>query len=119
MLVSSACPRCGSTRLKKHGHNRHGKQNHYGKAWHRQFVADATARSIAHAQRTLVERLLCERLSLRGICRAVGVRLTWLLHCMVECCAACPDHLHVQPSTGPTNVVLRLLAVEAERSGVW
>jgi hypothetical protein len=59
-------------------------------------VADANDRSISRAQRTLVERLLCERLSLRGIWRAVGVSLTWLLHFMVECFVACPDHLGTQ-----------------------
>jgi hypothetical protein len=26
------------------------------------------------------------------MCRAVGVSLTWLLHCMVECFATCPEH---------------------------
>jgi hypothetical protein len=58
----------------------------------RQFVADAPDRSISRAQRMLVERLLCERLSLRGICRAVGGSLTWLLPFMGECFAACLDH---------------------------
>jgi insertion element IS1 protein InsB len=117
MSVSSACPRCGSTRFKKNGHNRHGKQNHHCKVCRRQFVADATDRNISREQRTLVARLLCERLSLHGICRAVGVSLTWLLHFMVECFAACPDHLHVQPPTRPTDVVLRRL--EAEADELW
>jgi hypothetical protein len=29
---------------------------------------------MSEEQRTLVERLLCEKISLHGICRAVGVR---------------------------------------------
>ena len=65
----------------------------------------------------LIEQLLCERISLRGICRAVGVSLTWLLHFMVERFAACPDHLHVQLPVSPTTVVLRQL--EAESDEMW
>lgn len=65
----------------------------------------------------MIERLLCERISLRGICRAVGVSLTWLLHFMVECFAACPDDLHVQVPPRPTDVVLRRL--EADADEMW
>lgn len=108
MSVSHACPRCGSTRFKKNGHNRHGQQKHHCNVCRRQLVTDATDRRMSREQRTLVERLLCEHLSLRGICRAVGVSLTWLLHFMVECCVACPDDLSIQPPTRPTAVVLRL-----------
>lgn len=43
--------------------------------------------SLSHEQCTL-ESLLRERISLRGICRAVGVNLPWLFHFMVECFAA-------------------------------
>ena len=38
--------------------------------------------------------------------RGVGVSLTRLLHCMVECFTACPDHLHVQLPGQPTAVLL-------------
>src|SRR5215510_1502208 len=96
MVIRDACPACGSKRYKKNGHARHGKQNHYCKACERQFGATAEDHGISEAQRTMIERLLRERISLRGICRAVGVSLTWLLHCMVQCVAACPDNLHVQ-----------------------
>ena len=74
-------------------------------------------RSISHEQRTLIEHLLRERISLRGICRAVGVSLTWLLHFMVECFAACPDHLHVRPLNCPTNGAI--LQLEAEADEMW
>jgi insertion element IS1 protein InsB len=77
-------------------------------------VASAEERIIADEQRTLIEHLLRERISLRGICRAVGVSLTWLLHLMVERFAACPDHIHVQLPARPTAVVLRQLEAEAE-----
>src|SRR5262249_29584629 len=96
MVAREACPVCGSTQYKKNGHSRHGKQNHQCRACARQFVAVANARHITDAQRTMVEHLLFERISLRGICRAVGVSLTWLLHFMVQRFAACPEDLHVR-----------------------
>jgi IS1 family transposase len=80
-------------------------------------VATAEDRRIADEQRTQIEHLLRERISLRGICRAVGVSLTWLLHFMVECFADCPDHLYVQLPAGPTEVVIRQL--EAEADEIW
>jgi IS1 family transposase len=77
-------------------------------------VATAEDRRIADEQRTMVEHLLHERISLRGICRAVGISLTWLLHCMVERFAACPDDVHVRLPPRPTDVVIRQLEAEAE-----
>jgi IS1 family transposase len=117
MIVRDACPASGSTRFKKNGHTRHGKQNHHCKSCRQQFGSSAENRVIPHEQRTLIARLLCERLSLRGICRAVGVSLTWLLPFMAECFTACPDHLHVQLPTRPTTVVMRQL--EAEADEMW
>jgi hypothetical protein len=51
---------------------------------------------------------------LRGICRAVGVTLKWLLGFLVQCVEALPDHLHVQPISCDGNVMLRRLEVEAD-----
>ena len=65
----------------------------------------------------MVEHLLRERISLRGICRAVGISLTWLLHVMVERFSAYPDHLHVRLPHHPTEVVIRWL--EAEADEMW
>jgi insertion element IS1 protein InsB len=58
--------------------------------------------------------LLLERISLRGICRAVGVTLKWLLGFLVQCFQALPDHLHVQPVICTRNVVIQCLEVEAD-----
>jgi insertion element IS1 protein InsB len=114
MVVRDVCPACGSSRYKKNGHPRHGKQNHQCTACERQFSATADARLIADARRTMIEHLLRERISLRGICRTVGVSLTWLLHFMVECFTACPDDLHVRLPQHPTEVVIRRLEAEAD-----
>jgi insertion element IS1 protein InsB len=117
LVVRDSCPGCGSIQFKKNGHIHGGKQNHQCKACGRQFVASAEERIIAREQRMLIEHLLCERISLRGICRAAGVSLTCLLHFMVERFAACPNHLHVQLPNSPTDVML--LQLEAEADELW
>jgi insertion element IS1 protein InsB len=114
MVVRDTCPTCGSPRYKKNGHTRHGKQHHQCKVCGRQFTADPVDRTIAQEQRQRIAQLLGERLSLRGICRTMGVSLTWLLHFMVECFTACPDHLHAQFPTQPTAVLLSRLDAEAD-----
>jgi hypothetical protein len=50
---------------------------------------------IAEEHRTLVERLLREKIALHGICRAVGVGIKWHMHFMSKCFTAAPAHLHV------------------------
>ena len=77
-------------------------------------MASPEDRLVSDEQRTLIEHLLRERISLRGICRTVGVSLPWPLHFMVECFAACPDHLHVRRLAGPTEVVIHQLEAEAD-----
>jgi insertion element IS1 protein InsB len=69
---------------------------------------------IAEEQRTLVDRLRCEKLALHGICRAVGVSIRWLMRFLVTCFEALPDHLHVQPIAAPRDVILGRLAGEAD-----
>ena len=64
MVVRDACPAYRSNRYKKNGHTYHGKQSHQCEACDRQFVATAENPLIAHEQRTLIERLLGERISL-------------------------------------------------------
>jgi IS1 family transposase/transposase-like protein len=117
MVVRDACPAGGSTPFKKNGHLHSGKQPYQCKACRRQFVVSSEERIIASEQRTLLEPLLCERLSRRGSWRAVGVSLTWLLPFMVERFAACPEHLHAQSPVKPTAVVRRRLAAEADEMG--
>jgi hypothetical protein len=114
MVIGEACPACGSTRYKKNGHIRPGKQQHQCNACERQLGATAEDHRISEAQRTMVAPLVCERISPRGSCRAVGVSLTWLVHFMGERFAACPDDLHGRVPHRPTDVVLRRLEAEAD-----
>src|SRR5712692_9524283 len=117
MTPREACPQCGSRWYKRNGHIHTGKQNHRCKVCGRAFVLSPENHLITEEQRVLIERLLLERISLRGICRAVGVGLRWLLHFMVERFAAAPAHLYVQPTAGPQAVILHRL--EAEVDELW
>jgi insertion element IS1 protein InsB len=117
MVVREACPACGAQHFKKNGHIHTGKQNHQCKACGRQFVLHADNRVIGEEQRTLVERLLREKISLHGICRTVGVSIRWLMDFMVARFEALPDHRHVQPIAASHDVIMRRLEVEADE--IW
>jgi insertion element IS1 protein InsB len=114
MIIRDVCPRCQSPESKKNGHIHNGKQNHQCKDCGRQFVECFEQHVVSDDTRALIERLLLERLSLRGICRAVGVKLKWLLGFIVNCFEALPAHLHVQPITSNADVMIQRLEVEAD-----
>jgi hypothetical protein len=80
-------------------------------------VASVEYHTVSAEEHTVIVYLLRERISLRGICRVVGVSLTWLLRFMAEGFAACPDHLDAQLPVGPIDVVIRRL--EAEADEMW
>ena len=120
MVIRDVCPRCQSPKLKKNGHTHTGKQNHH---WHdcgRQCVQCCEHYLISAEKRGLIERLLVERISRRGMCRAVGVTLKWLLGFLVhrkgffKCFAALPDHLHVHPVSWARDGLIQRLEVEAD-----
>lgn len=83
----------------------------------RQFVLTPEDRIITEEQRALIKRLLLEKIPLRGICRAVGISLKWLLGFLVECYETCPDHLNVQLVRDITNIIIQRL--EAEVDELW
>src|ERR671918_1188405 len=89
MVVQDVCPRCQSPKYKKNGHIHNGKQNHHCHDCGRQFVDGSEQYLISEDTRALIERLLVERISLRGICRAVGVTLKWLLGFLVNALKPC------------------------------
>lgn len=116
MNPSDNCPQCGSLCYKRNGRTHSGNQNHRCKDCGRQFVLSAANRLISDADRALIKRLLNERLSLRGICRAVGVSLRWLVDFVVGCYAAAPDNLNVWLPEQPDEIIVQRLMVEADEA---
>jgi len=114
MSMREARPECGSPRFKKNGHIHNGKQNHQGQSCGRQFVVDVAKRVIDAAPHSVVEHLFCEKISLHGICRALGVSIHGLRDFLGARFIAAPDHLHVQPIASSWDIILRCLEVEAE-----
>jgi insertion element IS1 protein InsB len=90
------CPRCYSANVKKNGFYDSNKQSHCCKACHKKFTDDGSRWFVSGQQQELVKRLLLERLSLRGICRAVEVSMSWLMTFIKELYAALPDDLNCE-----------------------
>jgi transposase-like protein len=72
------CPECQSTNFKKNGHIHNGKQRYLCKDCGRQFTPEGTKKTIGDETKTMIDRLLLEKLPLAGIARAVQVSETWL-----------------------------------------
>jgi len=106
------CPSCGSAAFKKNGINQHGDQNHKCLACSRQFVLDPQNKIISDESKDLVRRLLLEKLSLRGICRAAQVSQPWLLNFIKQEYDQVPRDLNVQVPPESTGLVLERLEAD-------
>ncbi len=72
------CPDCYSKKLVKNGFNALEKQMYRCKECGRQFVLNPAKVRISEDQKSLIDRLLLERIALAGIARVVGVPESWL-----------------------------------------
>ena len=77
-LLERACPACGSRHLIKNGSVHNGKPKHQCKSCGCQFVDNPTKTTVSLATKQLIDRLLLERISLRGIVRVTQVSWSWL-----------------------------------------
>ena len=73
-----ACPRCGSHETIKNGSIHNGKPKNKCKNCGRQFVINPTNKTVSDETKQLIDKLLLERLSLRGIKRVTGLSWSWL-----------------------------------------
>lgn len=77
-LPERVCPTCGSDNLIKNGSTPNGKPKHQCKNCGRQCVENPTKTTISTETKQLIDRLLLERISLRGIARVAQVSWSWL-----------------------------------------
>ncbi len=89
------CPSCKSVNTVKNGHIHNGKQSRLCKDCRRQFVEQPEKIFISVEKREIVDRLLLERLSLAGICRAVQVSESWLQDYVKRKYAQVPQQVQV------------------------
>jgi insertion element IS1 protein InsB len=114
MVLRDGWPRCQSPKHQENGHSHNGQQNPQGHDCGRQVVDGFDQDRVSADIRALSAHLLVERMSWRGSCRAVGVKLKWRLSVLVQSFEALPDHLHVQPVASNGEVMRQRLAVEAD-----
>jgi insertion element IS1 protein InsB len=72
------CPNCGSHTIIKNGSVHNGKKKYKCKSCGRQFVDNPTKITILIETKSLIDKLLLERISLRGIARVTQVSWFWL-----------------------------------------
>jgi hypothetical protein len=97
------CPHCHSERTKKNGHTHYGKQNYQCTTCLRQFVEGGQEWFVDKSERSLIDKLLLERISLAGICRVSGVSESWLLSYIKTLYSNLPEDLNadcILPDTG-------------------
>ena len=91
------CPKCRSDKIVKNGSIHNGKPkfkcNHCG----RQFVDNPENRPISDSIKPFIDKLLLERISLAGICRALGVSEKWLYNYKATKYAKMPSQLQIKP----------------------
>ncbi len=102
-MKEKRCPYCLSTKITKKGwtgspgDKKQTKRRYKCKSCSKRYVEDGKEHFIDQKKVELINRLLLERLSLRGICRAVRVSLRWLLSYIKKLYASVPDDLHFKP----------------------
>ena len=101
------CPACLSYHIKRNGRTHNGKQNHKCKRCNRQFVYQPTKKYIDEHTRTLIDRMLLERISLRGITRVVEVSLRWLMTYITAKYEQTPEPLNAEHSPGGAVLLMR------------
>jgi IS1 family transposase len=90
------CPSCSSVLIKKNGHIHNGKQNYRCLKCSRQFVLEPSQKIIDEKTKDLIRRVLLERISLEGVCRAFEVSMPWLLEFIDGLIAELPENLNAE-----------------------
>jgi transposase-like protein len=99
-----ACPTCGSEHLIKNGSVHNGKPKYQCKTCGRQFVISPAKTTVSEETKQLIDRLLLERISLRGIARVTQVSWSWLQDYVNQKLAQTPRQVKV--SVKPTGKLL-------------
>ena len=71
------CPHRGAVRIVKNGHAHTGKQRYLCRICGHQFTLDHSRPPVSPETVALVDSLLSERISHRGICRVLKVSRSW------------------------------------------
>lgn len=72
------CPDCQSARIVENGRSDGGNFRYRCQDCGSQFIENVIQQEVSQETKELIERLLLEKISLRGIARVVDISLTWL-----------------------------------------
>ena len=95
MKIVMKCPCCESTNLVKNGFSQSRKQNRICKDCRRQFLENSQDHFITEQEKSLIRRLLLERLSYAAICRVAKVSYNWLLRFAEKEYGKAPENLNI------------------------
>jgi len=76
--LKPSCPSCGSSHTIKNGSTHNGKPKRQCKDCGRQFVLNPHNHIVSSDVKLFIDKLLLERISLRGIARVTSVSFSWL-----------------------------------------
>jgi hypothetical protein len=118
------CHYCLSTKVIKKGLNTTKKKQRFKCCnCKKQMVLDGYKWFVNEYNKEILNRLLGERLSLRGICRVLGLSLSWLMIYIKLIYNALPDDLNFMPIINKkgsfNNIRLKLIENEAEADEMW
>ena len=89
------CPRCHSENIIKNGSIHNGKQKYECKECKRQFVENPENKIISSEIKILIDKLLCEKIPLAGICRVTGISEPWLQNYVYKKYESVPKQVNV------------------------
>lgn len=97
-MKNKRCPYCLSAKVTRKGWNKkHTKRRYKCKDCSRWYVEHGKEYFIDQEKINLINSLLLERLSLRGISRAVKISLNWLMSYIQKLYKNVPDDLYFKP----------------------
>ena len=111
------CPYCLGTNLRPKGWiKKSKKRRHKCQSCKRHITSEGKSWFVSDSEIKMIDNLLLERLSLRGICRVMGISLTWLLAYIKKLYAKQPEHLNYKI---PKEATINLQLINSELDEMW
>ncbi len=96
------CPSCISDYVIKNGYSKGGKQKYKCRDCGRQFVENPK-NYISEEKKGMVDRLLLEKISLRGIGRSLGISFSWIKNYVKKKYREVPQQIEVEKKFKEAN----------------
>jgi insertion element IS1 protein InsB len=122
MNTQIRCPYCLGTKIIKKGLNSTKKKKRYEcGCCKRKFVINGGNWYVSDTEKTYIDKLLGERIALRGIVRVIGISLSWLLAYIEFKYAGLPDDLNFvsQPEYKTEGGKIYLRLINTEMDEMW